>query len=174
MAKRYGSARPAKLSMTEDQVQEMVVKLLAIGHKDWIYQVNYLSGVKLSIGMAAKAKRLGHQKSSPDIMIFEPSVSMIDIGYHGLFLELKSSNTKLYNKTGDKYSSEHIAEQAEVLHKLRQKGYVALFAVGYDEAEVIISSYAMLGSVEGKIILESIMRHQEEMHEKIINNLHSL
>lgn len=59
---------------------------------------------------------------------------------YGLFLELKKEGTRLKKKNGD-WATEHIAEQAEVLEKLRQRGYCAEFAVGFDEAKRIIDEY---------------------------------
>lgn len=58
----------------------------------------------------------------------------------GLFIELKRENTRL-KKKDDSWASEHIAEQAEVLERLRDEGYVAEFAVGFDEAKQIIDEY---------------------------------
>lgn len=60
--------------------------------------------------------------------------------YAGLFLELKRDGTRLKKKSGE-WANEHIAEQAELLHILRQKGFSAEFAVGFDEAKKIIDEY---------------------------------
>lgn len=60
--------------------------------------------------------------------------------YHGLFLELKKEGTRLKKKNGG-WATEHIAEQAEVLGKLRKRGYCAEFAVGFDEAKRTIDEY---------------------------------
>ena len=43
------------------------------------------NGMKLSIGVAVKIKRMGYNKGTPDIEIFEPRGK-----YHGLFIELKT------------------------------------------------------------------------------------
>lgn len=58
----------------------------------------------------------------------------------GLFLELKKEGTRLQKKNGE-WSTEHIAEQAKILEKLRQRGYCAEFAIGFDEAKKIIDEY---------------------------------
>lgn len=58
----------------------------------------------------------------------------------GLFLELKKEGTRLKKKNGD-WATEHIAEQAEVLEKLRERGYGAEFAVGFAEAKKMIDGY---------------------------------
>lgn len=58
----------------------------------------------------------------------------------GLFLELKREGTRLKKKNGE-WATEHIAEQAKVLDDLRERGYCAEFAVGFDEAKRIIDEY---------------------------------
>lgn len=58
----------------------------------------------------------------------------------GLFLELKKEGTRLKKKNGD-WASEHIKEQAKVLEQLRDRGYCAEFAVGFDETKKIIDEY---------------------------------
>lgn len=60
--------------------------------------------------------------------------------YAGLMIELKKDGTRLKKKNGD-WASEHIAEQAEVLAELDKRGYMAVFAVGFDEAKKIIDEY---------------------------------
>lgn len=60
--------------------------------------------------------------------------------YSGLFLELKKEGTRLRKRDGS-WSSDHIAEQAAVLDELQAAGYIAQFAVGYDEAVQLIESY---------------------------------
>lgn len=62
------------------------------------------------------------------------------IAYTGLFLELKRDGTRIKKKTGE-WASDHIAEQAETLKRLQDEGYVAMFAVGFDEAVLMIESY---------------------------------
>lgn len=59
---------------------------------------------------------------------------------NGLFLELKKDGTRLKEKNGD-WANEHVAEQAQVLEKLRERGYCAEFAVGLEEAKRIIDEY---------------------------------
>ncbi len=86
----------------------------------------------------------------------------INAFFSGLFLELKKSGTKLIRdknarkilkgetklrKKGDWWNS-HIEEQAKVLEQLRERGYVAEFAVGFDEAKRIIDEY--LGGKESE------------------------
>lgn len=141
MHTKYSSVRTAKNSLaspTEDDEQELVVKFINYKYKDWIYQVNWLSGCKLPIGLAVKAKRKGHQKSIPDIMIFEPRGD-----YHGLFIELKRKGSKTLKRNGEVVSP-HLAEQLKTLSRLHDKGYAAVLSCGYHEAVDYIAAYAEL------------------------------
>ena len=69
-------------------------------------------------------------------MIFEPRKN-----YYGLFLEIKKEGTKVYKKDGDLRSDTHLAQQEEILHQLKQKGYFAEFIVGFDQAKAVIDYY---------------------------------
>ncbi|MCM1218179.1 MAG: hypothetical protein NC548_27150 [Lachnospiraceae bacterium] len=68
-----------------------------------------------------------------------PSISLV-YQASGLYIELKKDGTRLKKRNGS-WATEHIAEQAEVLDKLRRRGYCAEFAVGFDEAKRIIDEY---------------------------------
>lgn len=70
---------------------------------------------------------------------------------HGLYIELKKDGETLYpgsrakkrfkSLDGKEYRLEHFMEQADVLYELRQCGYCAEFAIGFDEAMKIIKAY---------------------------------
>ena len=60
--------------------------------------------------------------------------------FAGLFLEIKRDGTRLKKKNGE-WSTTHIKEQANVLHRLRKRGYAAEFAIGFDEAKKLIDEY---------------------------------
>lgn len=71
--------------------------------------------------------------------------------WSGLFLELKKEGETLHpgsraknrfkSKDGKEYKTEHLMEQADCLYELRQRGYCAEFAIGFDEAKKIIDEY---------------------------------
>ncbi len=61
------------------------------------------------------------------------------LGYSGLFLELKATN--VYLKNGELSKNAHVQEQEAVLQRLRELGYCAEFAVGFDESKRIIDEY---------------------------------
>lgn len=71
----------------------------------------------------------------------------------GMYLELKKEGEKLYpssrshpcnhykSKDGKEYRTKHLMEQADVLYALRNCGYFADFAIGYDAALRFIHAY---------------------------------
>jgi len=79
--------------MKEEDLQIMVCKYLDLQYPD-VFYTSDLSGIKLSIGSAVKAKKTRCKRNViPDLLIFEPRK-----GYHGLILELKKDLTELFNK----------------------------------------------------------------------------
>lgn len=156
--------------MTEADLQAQVADYLCLQYPDVIFHSDFGSGVKLTPGQAMKQKRQnGGQRAWPDMFIAEPRHYFYQTavnggaieadGYHyGLFLELKKEGEKLHpgprakkrfkSKDGKEYKNEHLMEQADVLCNLRQRGYCAEFAIGFDEAKRIIDRY--LGDYDGE------------------------
>lgn len=133
--------------MKESDLQIMVADYLRLQYPDVIFHSDFGSGIKLTLGQAAKQKRQnGGRRAWPDMFIAEPVhksiAGIVALGRNcsGLFLELKKDGTRLKKKNGD-WATPHIAEQANILEKLRQRGYAAVFAVGFDEAKRIIDNY---------------------------------
>lgn len=143
----------------ETSIQLKVADYLALQYPTIIFHSDFGSGVKLNKVQAALQKRLnGGRKSYPDIFIAQPLKVGYDYcitRYSGLYLELKKDGTKLVRdkdarkilkgefklrKKGD-WWDQHTEEQALMLEQLRQRGYCAEFAVGFDEAKRIIDSY---------------------------------
>ena len=59
--------------------------------------------------------------------------------YCGLFIELKAKT--IYKKDGSLLANDHVAEQKTMLEWLETRGYMARFAVGFDEAKKLIDDY---------------------------------
>ena len=97
-----------------------------------------MGGIRLTIGQAVKAKKLGNTKSWPDIFIAARRGQ-----FSGLFLELKREGTKLLKKNGE-YATAHLQEQAELHEKLRSAGYSVDFVVGFSKAKAVIDEYLEL------------------------------
>lgn len=135
---------------SETNLQIQVADYLRLQHPNVLFHSDYGSGIKLTIGQATIQKRQnGGRRAWPDMFIAEPMSKTIGqkspAGYsaqlfHGLFIELKKGDTRLKKKDGS-WATEHIAEQAETLEKLRQEGYKAEFAVGFEQAKQIIDEY---------------------------------
>jgi hypothetical protein len=95
------------------------------------------SGLRLPIGQATKLKKLRSGSKLPDLWILERRAN-----YGGLFIELKTNYDSLYKKNGE-YKTPHVKEQAEVIERLKQKGYAATFAVGFDGARMEVDMYLL-------------------------------
>lgn len=123
--------RPALESDEQKRIKEHLDK----HYPKLIYKFDWLSGAKLSIGLAKKAKSLGNTRSYPDLFISFPSQ-----GFHGLFIELKRPGTRILKKNGE-YANDHYKEQGDTLSTLNSLGYLARFEIGSDNACKTIDSY---------------------------------
>lgn len=94
------------------------------------------SGIRVFWKQAKALKRMRSSAGLPDIMIFEPRKS-----YYGLFLEVKRENFAVYKKDGGLVSNTHIQEQENILHRLKQRGYMAEFVRGFEDAKALIDYY---------------------------------
>lgn len=131
--------------MLERDLQTKVADYLRLQYPRILFHSDYGSGVKLTVRQATIQKRQnGGRRGWPDMFIAEPEPRCIDgswnYEWHGLFIELKKERTRLKKKDGN-WASDHITEQAGMLSRLRERGYVAEFAVGFDEAKKIIDEY---------------------------------
>ena len=97
------------------------------------------SGIRLTIGSAVKMLALKSRNKIPDLLILEPRG-----GFAGLIIEMKDVNKSPFKKDGELKADKHLIEQADTLKKLNKKGYSAVFAVGFDEAVIIINNYMAL------------------------------
>lgn len=143
--------------MKESELQVMVADYLRLQYPEVLFHSDFGSGIKLTMAQAVKQKRQnGGRRAWPDMFIAEPvevpgapeGIMGVPecIKYHfGLFIELKKANTRLKKQNGE-WASEHIAEQAEILERLRFRGYEAKFAVGFEEAKKIIDDYLKGGA----------------------------
>lgn len=94
------------------------------------------SGIRVFWKQAKALKRMRSSAGLPDIMIFEPRKN-----YYGLFLEVKRESFAVYKKDGGIVSNDHIKEQENILHRLKQRGYMAEFVRGFDDAKALIDYY---------------------------------
>lgn len=155
------------MSVSESDLQIQVADYLRLQYPDVLFHSDFGSGVKLTPGQAVKQKRQnGGRRAWPDMVIAEGKAlpraefdrwkiphKVIAAWMYcgGLYLEIKKEGEALYpgpraknhfkSKDGKEYKTEHLMEQADCLYDLRQRGYCAEFAIGFDEAKKIIDEY---------------------------------
>lgn len=132
--------------MTELELQAQVADYIRLKYPSALFHSDFGSGIKLTMGQATRQKRLnGGRRSWPDMFIAETTIVKRKDGAYdglsGLFLELKREGTRIFKKDGTLVSDAHIREQFDMLEQLRQRGYMAEFACGFDEAKEIIEEY---------------------------------
>lgn len=96
------------------------------------------AGLYLTMPQAVKMKRMNTELKMPDLYLFAPSA---DGRYAGMCIELKADHVKTHTRTGELVASEHIREQARCHELLREEGYWADFAIGYDDCIDKIHEY---------------------------------
>ena len=129
--------------MKNDESSEQItlVAQLAMMYP-WLKVFASLNGVKLTIGQAKKAKRMGMNRGDADLRIVHK------VGdFHNLYIEYKHSSVALYQQNGEMYSKEHEKEQAGVLTHFQEQGDAATFAVGISNAIYAVQDY-----IQGKFI----------------------
>jgi hypothetical protein len=146
---------------SEHSLYEQIARYLQQQYPDVIYRFDIAADLKLTPGQAAKHKKLHQERGYPNLLIAESSTNVWNNPvrewglYFGLYIEIKKDGTKLkrdkdakkilkgdtkIRKKGD-WFDKHIEEQAEMLEKLRERGYRAEFGVGFDECKQIIDEY---------------------------------
>jgi hypothetical protein len=130
----------------ESDIQMALCKYVRLKYPQALFNVD-LSGVNLSKTSSGKAKMMRSGKGFPDFVLYQmvpnrktgtgDNVSI----FGALFIELKAEGTKLYSSDGMKYTSTHIAEQVEMIDKLKSKGYEAVLCVGLDSAMKAVDEY---------------------------------
>ena len=152
---------------SEHNLYEQIARYLQLQYPDVIYRFDIAADLKLTMGQAAKHKKLHPERGYPDLFIAKPKdvkiITKLEGGYNyveiktlgGLYIEIKKDGTKLkrdkdakkllkgeakLRKAGD-WWDKHTEEQAKKLEKLRARGYKAEFGVGFDECQQIIDEY---------------------------------
>lgn len=137
---------------SEHNLYEQIARYLQLQYPNVIYRFDIGADIKLTMGQATKHKKLHPERGYPDLFIAKPKdvkiITKLDGGYNlvetkplgGLYVEIKKDDEKLTKKDGS-WRTPHIAEQAEMLERLRQAGYRAEFGVGFDKCRQIIDEY---------------------------------
>lgn len=139
--------------MKEHDIYKMIADYLRYQYPTVIYRFDLAADLKLTMGQASKHKRLQRYRGYPDLFIAEArEVTRFDIRknedvydsdkfYHGLYLEIKKDGVRIFKQDGTLVSDEHIREQFDMLADLRQRGYAAEFAIGFEGAKKLIDDY---------------------------------
>jgi hypothetical protein len=121
--------------VNEALVHEQVCQYLRLQYPEVMFRTD-LGGIRLTIGQAAKVKRLQAGRAFPDLFVAEPCG-----GFHGLFIELKREGVRVRKADGTLMANEHIREQNAVIEELTKRGYYATFASGFEQAKAVLDHY---------------------------------
>ena len=122
---------------TEAQLHSQVCQYIKAQYPNAIFNTD-MSGIKLTIGQATKAKKLRSSNNFPDIVIYETNAY-----FCGLFIELKSEYARVWKKDGSP-ANDHIKEQCDMSQKLFDRGYESSICVGFEHAKRVIDNYMNL------------------------------
>jgi len=122
----------------EDDLEEMVAKYLLVAYPRVMFHFDLGAGGKKTKFQAIRAKKLHGKwsKGYPDLFI-----AVANKYYSGLFIELKADGSGPYRMDGKIKKNEHLENQDRVHQKLRDDGYEAVFATGFNEAKEVIENY---------------------------------
>lgn len=126
--------------MSEAIEHEILCNYIKVNYPDVVFLsdssgISFTSNGKKNWAKINQIKRTRSSNGIPDLIILYPSS-----GYHGLMIELKRTGEKIYKKDGS-LKTDHLKEQNEVLHILESLGYVARFAIGFEEARKLVDEY---------------------------------
>lgn len=125
---------------SEYGLQLAICNYLKVQYPDVLFRSD-LGGIRLTPGLARKAKSIQCNRGFPDLFIPEPRIDPTGVPFCGLFLEIKVDGTKIYKRDGFTFTTPHIKEQSETLEILRGKGYWARFGIGFDKCKEMIDWY---------------------------------
>ena len=128
--------------MSERLLVRDIAYYLKMQYPGIVYRFDLAADLKLTMGQARRHKDIHGQRGYPDLFIAKPVYNAKeDKNYHGCFIELKREGTTIFKKDGTIRADSHLKEQAEFLSKLRECGYMAEFAVGFDHTKSLIDYY---------------------------------
>jgi hypothetical protein len=94
------------------------------------------SGIRVPMHLAVMMKKQRSTHKQPDMIVLHPKGI-----FHGLILEIKKDHSEVFLKDGSISKKAHIQEQNNTLVMLRELGYCAMFACGFDDAKNKIDGY---------------------------------
>ena len=121
----------------EETIKKMIATYLRTQYPKIIFRFDIGADIKLPVGLAIKSKRIHqHHRGYPDLFIAKKINSV-----GGLYLEIKTDENQVYKKKGGFLKKPHIQEQNEMLKRLNESGYIALYGFGFDDAKNKIDLY---------------------------------
>lgn len=130
--------KPKKRQKHEENIHVAIANYIKMQYPDVIFTSDS-SGIRVAMHTAIQMKKQRSVHKLPDLIILEPRK-----GYHGLIIELKKNKSEYLLKNGSLSQKKHIQEQAATLDLLRNKGYFADFAGGFDDCKWLIDWYLHL------------------------------
>lgn len=122
----------------EEKLHIQVCDYLKIQYPKVIF-LSEASGVRTSMGLAKKLKRMRSNHVHLDLYILQPKTVPGDQLYCGLVLELKAKSP--FKKDGSLLKSEHLDDQQKTIDLLNERGYMAQFVHSFDGAKKLIDNY---------------------------------
>lgn len=101
---------------------------------------DWAAGAYLTPGQFRERRALSSGRGWSDLFIPYPSR-----GYHGLFLEIKKENVRIYRRDKQLVADEKIRIEAAFLERMNNLGYLARFGVGLEGCERILRWYFGMG-----------------------------
>lgn len=132
------------VKMKESDLHKQICNYIRYQYPKVLFNTD-LSGLKLSIGQAAKVKNLRSCNGFPDIVIYEQKEYWDADNFYAnscaLFLEVKKESPYLKAHSKELKKNKHIQMQSEVHYILRDKGYFVEFVWTFDMAKELIDWY---------------------------------
>jgi hypothetical protein len=135
----------------EYEIQERLVNWVQTNFPEIHYRVDLAGEYFPHIGQAGRIAKLQKSRGWPDLFIAKSNIY-----YNGLFLEIKSDISAIFNNNGD-FASLHITEQNTVLHALRKQGFCAEFVAGLQHGLELLNWYFDLPYKKGEFSPMSVL-----------------
>lgn len=118
-------------------IQRGLTSYIQTQYPDADFYNDWASGAYLTQGQNSARMSLASGNGWVDVFIAEPRR-----GYHGLFIELKREDVRVYLKDGITLCADpQIRKEAAFLERQNRKGYCARFACGLDRSKALIDWY---------------------------------
>ena len=127
-----------KRQRQEESVHIAIAAYLRLQYPNVLF-TSESSGIRVNIRLRSVLKQQRSTHKQPDMIILQPKGI-----FHGLILEIKKDYSDVFLKNGSISKKAHIQEQNATIVMLRELGYCAMFACGFDDAKSKIDNYMSL------------------------------